>query len=185
MKTALVIDSLSITDLIAIDLLAPFFSIARDVLICDFISFNLELEERDQLRPFIDSGVLIEKTLSAKRIQEMIAIRNGSDGYHLSDSDSACLYLAKLHGATLMTDAKPLQEAGKQHKIPISGLLWVLDTLVSSKVLPPAVTLEKLRQLQSSNSSISSAECERRLRQWENQRVLKVRGSPTKGQKKK
>ena len=107
-----------------------------------------------------------------------MAIRAKLDG-HLSVPDSACLYLAKTYNVKLVTDAKPLQDAGKRLQVSLSGLLWVFDTLVATDRLPPPVALEKLHRLNEiSPFSVPQNSFESRLKRWKALKSHKSRKWP-------
>jgi hypothetical protein len=82
--------------------------------------------------------------------------------------DLFTLLAAKRDGIILLTGDRALRTAAEQEGVEAHGFLWLLDNLVGTQPLPPHQAAQSLRSVLAQGCRLPKAECERRLRRWEN-----------------
>jgi predicted nucleic acid-binding protein len=83
-----------------------------------------------------------------------------------STNDLFSLMLAKVHSSILVTGDDALRKAARNEKIPVHGVLWILDKMVLHRVLKPRQAAEALENMLAEGSWLPKYECELRLKKW-------------------
>jgi predicted nucleic acid-binding protein len=68
--------------------------------------------------------------------------------------------------AILLTGDKNLRKVAEQNNISTHGTLWVLDEMVTIKVISPLQAAEALKLLYEKGSRLPVDECNHRLKIW-------------------
>jgi hypothetical protein len=107
---------------------------------------------------------LEQSGLPGSQIAEIIPARNKYP--RPSFNDIAALVLARhLHG-TLITGDGDLRKAAEAEGVALHGVLWVLDEMVSRRVVTPARAADALSAMLGSGSRLPKDECDKRLAIW-------------------
>ena len=84
----------------------------------------------------------------------------------VSTNDLFALVLARTLGATLLTGDRHLAQVASLERVPVHGILWVLDEMVRSAVVTPLRAAQALEQMLTQGSRLPRAECQQRLQRW-------------------
>lgn len=84
----------------------------------------------------------------------------------LSAVDLAAFLLARQLGATLVTGDRRLNDLASAHGVPVHGILWILDEMVSLRVLTPCRAAESLRRMLELGARLPEGECRKRFENW-------------------
>jgi predicted nucleic acid-binding protein len=114
---------------------------------------------------FMDGHKLILNTLDADSLTEVELLRKNHTR-SLSFPDCSCLYLAISKSAYLLTGDKSLRIAAQSNKIPVHGILWVFDQLLSTGIITSYTAHKKLSDLLSINNRLPIDESNLRLKRW-------------------
>jgi len=83
-----------------------------------------------------------------------------------STNDLFALSYSKIEGHVLLTGDKSLRSAADAENVPVHGVLWLLDELVSGTVLSAADAIVALNRMRNTGSWLPADECEKRIRRW-------------------
>ncbi len=173
MKTIVVSDTNIFIDLVKLDLLGDFFALPWDIHTTDFVISELtDPAQKAAVTSFIKRNKLTIGKLSAEDVGE-ISQRSRETGGKISITDfSVCLY-SKKNGYALLTGDKNLRKIAISENIPVHGILYLLDELVSNSILPLALAIESLNQLKVVNTRLPLDEVDARIRKWESENQTK------------
>ena len=164
MKVA-VKDANVLIDLAIAGLLAAWFDLGIETHTTDLVLAEIkDFEQREVIDEFIRNRKLLIDELTGEQIKEAAMIR---DGYGISIADASAVCLALRLGAILVTGDGPLRKAARAEDVRVCGLLWIFDELVDRRILSGLDAARCLRQVLSNGSFLPHAECEERLRAWE------------------
>lgn len=132
----------------------------------DLIRAELDRGGHSQALAYFESGHVREHRLS---FDDMLAVSEleREIGSKAKFNDCSVIFLALKLGAMLISGDKPMRKAGKERQIEVHGTLWILDQLVERKLLPSGIAASKLEHLRSLDRFFPEAECELRLRRWQ------------------
>ena len=89
------------------------------------------------------------------------------NGYGLpSDADLYALLHAKLMDARLITGDRDLRHAAEADGVQVNGLLWLMDELVTSRLVTTRAAAHGLQEILERGACLPADECERRLKGW-------------------
>ena len=83
-----------------------------------------------------------------------------------SVADLFALSFSKAEGYTLLSGDKKLREAAKKQKVPVHGVLWLLDELISEELLAKPDAIVALKKMQENGARLPAVEFEKRIRRW-------------------
>jgi len=83
-----------------------------------------------------------------------------------SVADLFALSFSKAEGYTLLSGDKKLREAAKKEKVPVHGVLWLLDELISEELLAKPDAIVALKKMQENGARLPAVECEKRIKRW-------------------
>jgi predicted nucleic acid-binding protein len=83
-----------------------------------------------------------------------------------SVADLFALSFSRTEGYTLLSGDKKLREAAKKERVPIHGALWLLDELISEKLLTKSDAIVALKNMRENGARLPAVECEKRIRRW-------------------
>ncbi len=160
----LVNDANIIIDLLKIGLLDPFFQLEFKFHITDFVLEEIQEENIHELLFFIENGRLYKKTFDFRELIKIHSLR--ARFTQLSIADCSCLFHAKNQEACLLTGDGTLRRCAESQKIPVHGILWILEKLVEQKIISEAEAANKLKLLVSINPRLPIKVCKRMLHKW-------------------
>jgi len=107
---------------------------------------------------------LVPMRLSGGEVTRALAVRERAPA--LSAIDAMVLVLAESRGAVLVTGEKLLRRVARQRGVECHGTLWVLDILVSQRILTGPKAAAALARMLSSGSRFPAAECNKLSKRW-------------------
>ena len=124
----------------------------------------------DELRPdpqlvaeLLELGLVILRTDERQeRLLEALRSRFVAPG----EADLYALLQAQVCGATLATGNKHLRRAAEHEGVPAVGVLWLLNEMVSGRILAPPRAADALEAMLARGAWLPRAECEARVRRW-------------------
>lgn len=132
----------------------------------DLIRAELEKGGHAQALAYFESGHVCEHLLSFEEIMAVSELER-EIGSKAKFNDCSVIFLAQKLDAMLISGDKPLRKAGKERRIEVHGTLWIFDLLVERKLLPSGIAASKLEYLRKLDRFFPNAECELRLRRWQ------------------
>jgi len=84
----------------------------------------------------------------------------------LTHKDVSALLLAIDEDAVLLTGDDCLRQYAIKKGLVVHGILWVIDTLVDSRVLDRLSAADALERILDNGSWLPSPECAKRMRKW-------------------
>jgi predicted nucleic acid-binding protein len=160
----LVNDANILIDLLKIDLLDSFFQLDFDFHVTDIVYSEIQEENSDKLEICIESKLLTKQCFQFEDLVEIQKVRDYNPA--LSIADCSCLYLAKKLDAMLLTGDGALRRVAEKQEIPVHGILWVLDEIISCGLLAKVEVRNKLIQLIEQNQRLPLHECQKRIKAW-------------------
>ena len=82
------------------------------------------------------------------------------------DVDLYGLLHARLLSCRLITGDRHLREAAEVEDVEVSGLLWLLDRMVESGVVPRRTARTSLQAIRDRGARLPDGECDRRMCEW-------------------
>lgn len=131
----------------------------------DLIKSELEDGGHVQALAYFKSGQVREHGLSFEELAQISELER-EVGSKAKFNDCSVLFLAMKLDAMLISGDKALRKAGRARHVEVHGTLWMMDQLVSHKVMTGEVAAAKLEHLLSLERYLPAEECELRLRKW-------------------
>ena len=119
--------------------------------------------QRQEVQPFIDSGLLILNEIHPGSWEEISRISNDCG---VSISDASVWLIAKSEKAILLTGDSKLRKSAKAVGVEVRGVLWVLDELVVQEKLPPSAAVLALDKMIEDGAFLPPEECRIRRAKW-------------------
>lgn len=160
----LVNDANILIDLLKIDLIDSFFRLDYEFHVSDFVLAEIQEDNAKQLDTLIQSGQLIKRLFDYDEMAQIGQMETKHLG--LTIADCSCLYLAENLSAALLTGDAALRKTAERNNIPVHGLLWVFDELVTNSIISRETASDKMNKIMTSNSRLPSGECHKRLIKW-------------------
>lgn len=164
MKVA-VHDACVLVDLEEVGLLEQWLALEIEGHIPDLVTDELRNGGHDDVLRLIESGRIQEHSFDETELAQIWALL-AAIGSSISLEDASALFLAQALGAGLLTGDGPLRQAGKERRVDVHGLLWILDRMVDRKILTPSRAADKLGLLRSGGSRLPEGEVNLRLDRW-------------------
>ena len=141
-------------------LLTAFFQLPYPIASPDVVISELRRPEGSM---FVELG-LQSLTLEAGLVLEVIALR--SQHKALSTPDLFAFVAARKFGAILLTGDAGLRQLAEAQKVPLHGILWVLDEMVRTEIIQSFNAANSLERIRKAGARLPDAPCEERLRHW-------------------
>ena len=126
-----------------------------------------DIATRELIRPpwkILQAFGLVLQELAADQVIELAQLRLSHR--YLSVIDLASFLLAKSLNAILLTGDSRLYELAKKNRLPVHGVLWLLDEMVCLRVLFPIQVAGALRKMLEAGARLPQDECRKRLLDW-------------------
>lgn len=162
-------DANVLIDLVKLDLVSQFFELPLVFHTTDFILEELHTEQRECLAPFIKSGTFKILSLSAEDLIEIKKLQ--SEKSQLSIQDCSAIVCSNNMNGSLITSDNNLRKFATTKNVTVRGHLWVFDQMVEHGTLSPKEATVKLTELHTKVNvrlNLPKAECEHRIKKWEN-----------------
>lgn len=159
-------DASLLFDLTDIDLLDRFFQLPFEMNITDAVRDEFDEDYFERIESYLESGRLTLRCFDEEATEKIGQLKKGVSS-SLSFPDCTCIFLAQTISATLLTGDKALRTAAGKYKIPVHGVLWVFDQLLKTRLISKRTAYTKLDKLMGINQRLPKAECQKRLKLWE------------------
>ena len=152
MKVA-VTDACIFIDLLDSEACSAFFQLQYEIVTTRQVWMELESDQRDILKPWIDTNQLSIIT----GINNVIEVRDKNNlSKALSIADLSVWTLTSNNGGVLLTSDGTLRKMAQKHHIETHGLLWVFDQIVKNGLLPVPKATKKLQFVFNQNTHYKS-----------------------------
>ncbi|WP_304226302.1 hypothetical protein [Gracilinema caldarium] len=101
----------------------------------------------------------------SSEVQSIQTLQNKHRG--LSFTDCSIFFHAQNKGAIIISGDKVLRKTAEQYKVPVRGILWILDELVKENLINRETAIIKLNLLNEINPRLPRTEIKTLLRKWE------------------
>lgn len=157
-------DASILIDLMKIDLSDEFFRLPFKMHTTDLVRGEVIDENALRFQQYIKKKKIQIWSFSDKEFEEVLKIK--SDNPPLSMADCSCFWLCRQLSATLLTSDGRLRRSASEKDIPVHGILWVFDNLMSEKEISIGEAESKLKALMEINPRLPREECRKRLKKW-------------------
>jgi len=150
------------------ELLPAFFRLPYTIASPDVVIAELQRPEGSML---IELG-LQSLTLEADLVLEVIALRQAQDTAlrshykALSTPDLFAFVAARNLGAILLTGDAGLRQLAETHRVPLHGILWVMDEMVRTEIISSFNAAGSLKRILEAGARLPESSCEERFRRW-------------------
>jgi len=150
------------------ELLPAFFQLPYTIASPDVVIAELQRPEGSML---VELG-LQSLTLEADLVLEVIALRQAQDTAlrshykALSTPDLFAFVAARNLGAILLTGDAGLRQLAETHRVPLHGILWVLDEMVRTEIISSFNGADSLKSILEAGARLPESSCEERFRRW-------------------
>lgn len=135
------------------------------LVITPFVVADLDEACRRDMKTHINQGqILVEPACEADMNALLTEVGPASQ---LSGSDRLLFRIAKRMRESLLTGCDCLHRNAERRGIRARSFVWVLDRLVNSGMLKPAMAARKLSELQSVNPWLNGKLCQQRINSWQ------------------
>lgn len=152
-------------DLMSIEVLSDFFELDYEICTTDFVVNEIiRIDQLEQIQIFIRSKKLRVYMLSSDEIEEVINLKTKRNLRRITDK--SVLWKALKLKCRLLTGDKNLRSEAKEQGLEVNGSLWVIRTLIETKIISPAVGAELLEKLKKVNDSLPKDEIEKLIKKY-------------------
>jgi len=159
------------------ELLPAFFQLPYTIASPDVVIAELQRPEGSML---VELG-LQSLTLEADLVLEVIALRQAfgvsaqanaqdtalrSHYKALSTPDLFAFVAARNLGAILLTGDAGLRQLAETHRVPLHGILWVMDEMVRTEIISSFNAAGSLKRILEAGARLPESSCEERFRRW-------------------
>lgn len=156
-----VLDTCVCLDLYCGQMIASAMRLPLNYLIPDLVW--VEISRPEEASQF---AVIPIRSLSGSQVSRVYALRQDKRCRRLTIGDVAAFVMAEDLGAVLLTNDRDLRTLADEEGVVCHGTLWLLDMLVSSRVIDPGQAAESLERIVKEGSWLPKKECDSRLAQW-------------------
>ncbi len=158
-------DACVLIDLANGGLLEAWFELGIETHTTDLVIRQVKAEQYWPLiSGLMNDGRLKVATLSGAEMERLL---RELGGLPVGLEDQTALFLALKLDAILLTGDRRLRLEGLKRQVEVHGVLWILDLLVTRKVVVPRLAAQKLRLMLTEGAFLPTDECEKRLQAWE------------------
>lgn len=157
-------DASILIDLFKIDLSDEFFRLPFEMHTTDLVSSEITDENAKRFQRYIENKMIQIRSFSYDEWKKVLEIK--TDNPPLSLADCSCFWLCKQLSATLLTSDGKLRRSASEKDIPVHGILWVFDQLISQNEITIRKAEKKLNAIMEVNPRLPREECRKRLKKW-------------------
>jgi hypothetical protein len=151
-------------DLLKMGLVNHFFQIAMDIRTTDLIIEEVREDNVEYLMNYVNGGRLKVREFSFEELIELARLNECLRG--LSMADCSCIWLCHKISATLLTSDRKLTAVAEEDDIETHGLLWILDKMISDKVVTSQTVVKRLETLMQMNPRLPEELCDAFIKRW-------------------
>lgn len=158
----LISDANIFIDLEKTNLLKHFDTLGIAIATSDFVYNELNSEQRSIVTQLNVEIYTMESDELLSFYNEFIA----QDLKKLSSQDYSIFYYANKYNGEVLSNDKRLRKYATKKSVPVKGLFYILDKMVSQQCVTPRTMVEKLLQLKEINKRLPIDELDKRIKLW-------------------
>lgn len=152
-------------DMMSIEVLPDFFGLGFEICTTDFVVNEIiRIDQAEQIQNFIRSKQLTVYKLSSDEIEEVVNLKTKRNLRRITDK--SVLWKALQLKCRLVTGDKNLRSEAEEQGLEVNGSLWVIKTLVETKIIAPTFAAELLEKLKTVNDSLPKEEIEKMIKKY-------------------
>lgn len=135
----------------------PFRFLAPDVIVAESRTPNAET--------LVAHGWLEEVGFSGEEVAQVLALVE--TWRRVSANDLFAFFAARRRQAILLTGDKALRRVAEQHGVEVHGIFWLLEQMVTYRILSSTEAAQALRSMRAQGSRLPESLYHQHLAQWE------------------
>lgn len=152
-------------DMMSIEVLPDFFGLDYEICTTDFvINEIIKIDQAEQIQNFIRSKQLTVYKLTSDEIEEVVNLKTKRNLRRITDK--SVLWKALQLKCRLVTGDKNLRNEAEEQGLEVNGSLWVIRTLVETKIITPTSGAELLEKLKTVNDSLPKEEIDKLIKKY-------------------
>lgn len=152
-------------DMMSIEVLPDFFGLDFEICTTDFVVNEIiRIDQAEQIQNFIRSKQLTVYKLSSDEIEEVINLKTKRNLRRITDK--SVLWKALQLKCRLVTGDKNLRSEAEEQGLEVNGSLWVIRTLVETKIISPVLATGLLEKLTTTNDSLPKEEIDKLIKKY-------------------
>jgi rRNA-processing protein FCF1 len=152
-------------DMMSIKVLPDFFGLDYEICTTDFVVNEIiRIDQAEQIQNFIRSKQLTVYKLSSDEIEEVVNLKTKRNLRRITDK--SVLWKALQLKCRLVTGDKNLRSEAEEQGLEVNGSLWVIRTLVETKIITPVLAAELLERLKIVNDSLPKDEIDKLIKMY-------------------
>lgn len=152
-------------DMMSIEVLPDFFGLDYEICTTDFVVNEIiRIDQAEQIQNFIRSKQLTVYKLSSDEIEEVVNLKTKRNLRRITDK--SVLWKALQLKCRLVTGDKNLRSEAEEQGLEVNGSLWVIKTLVETKIIAPTFAAELLEKLKTVNDSLPKDEIDKLIKKY-------------------
>lgn len=152
-------------DMMSIEVLPDFFGLDFEICTTDFVVNEIiRIDQAEQIQNFIRSKQLTVYKLTSDEIEEVVNLKTKRNLRRITDK--SVLWKALQLKCRLVTGDKNLRSEAEEQGLEVNGSLWVIKTLVETKIIAPTFAAELLEKLKTVNDSLPKEEIDKMIKKY-------------------
>ena len=152
-------------DMMSIEVLPDFFGLDFEICTTDFVVNEIiRIDQAEQIQNFIRSKQLTVYKLTSDEIEEVVNLKTKRNLRRITDK--SVLWKALQLKCRLVTGDKNLRSEAEEQGLEVNGTLWVIRTLVETKIITPVSAAELLEKLKMVNDSLPKDEIDKLIKKY-------------------
>lgn len=152
-------------DMMSIEVLPDFFGLDFEICTTDFVVNEIiRIDQAEQIQNFIRSKQLTVYKLSSDEIEEVVNLKTKRNLRRITDK--SVLWKALQLNCRLVTGDKNLRSEAEEQGLEVNGSLWVIRTLVETKIITPVLAVGLLEKLTTVNDSLPKEEIDKLIKKY-------------------
>lgn len=152
-------------DMISIEVLPDFFGLDYEIFTTDFVVNEIiRIDQAEQIQNFIRSKQLKVYKLTSEEIEEVVNLKTKRNLRRITDK--SILWKALQLKCRLVTGDKNLRSEAEEQGLEVNGSLWVIRTLVETKIITPVLAIGLLEKLTTVNDSLPKEEIDKLIKKY-------------------
>lgn len=152
-------------DMMSIEVLPDFFGLDFEICTTDFVVNEIiRIDQAEQIQNFIRSKQLTVYKLSSDEIEEVVNLKTKRNLRRITDK--SVLWKALQLKCRLVTGDKNLRSEAEEQGLEVNGSLWVIRTLVETKIITPVLAVGLLEKLTTVNDSLPKEEIDKLIKKY-------------------
>ncbi len=152
-------------DMMSIEVLPDFFGLDYEICTTDFVVNEIiRIDQAEQIQNFVRSKQLTVYKLSSNEIEEVINLKTKRNLRRITDK--SVLWKALQLKCRLVTGDKNLRSEAEEQGLEVNGSLWVIKTLVETKIITPVLAVGLIEKLTTVNDCLPKEEIDKLIKKY-------------------